>query len=104
MPDADLSNVKGSSEVQFQLSQPALREVIMPEHRLSDELLACRKRTMALIYGTAMLERMDEQILPAVRSRCRSSTISSQSNHTCTSLLIRVLGRCHIIDLTPIVL
>lgn len=40
----------------------------MPEHRLSDELVANRKRTIALIYGTAMLERMDEQILPAVYS------------------------------------
>ena len=37
------------------------------EPRLSEELLAGRLRTTALIYATAMLERMDEQILPAVR-------------------------------------
>ena len=37
------------------------------EPRLTDELLAGRQRTTALVYATAMLERMDEQILPAVR-------------------------------------
>lgn len=35
--------------------------------RLSEEVLAARQRTTALIYATAMLERMDEQIFPAVR-------------------------------------
>lgn len=89
MPEADLPTsyiLTGSNSV---YTKAELREVSMPEPRLSDELLACRQRTMALIYGTAMLERMDEQILPAVRLCCRSGTISSQSHHACTSSVFR---------------
>lgn len=44
-----------------------LPETMPGEPRLSEELLAGRLRTTALIYATAMLERIDEQILPAVR-------------------------------------
>ena len=44
-----------------------LSAVMAGDLRLSEEVLAARKRTTALIYATAMLERMDEQILPAVR-------------------------------------
>lgn len=44
-----------------------LSAIMAGDLRLSEEVLATRQRTTALIYATAMLERMDEQIFPAVR-------------------------------------
>lgn len=51
----------------------------MSESNLSDELLGGRRRTIGLIYGTAMLERMDEQILPAVYAFIGASWSASPS-------------------------
>lgn len=62
------ANISNPAQVQGGApAVPPLAAMMPGEPQLSEEVLAGRFRTTALIYATAMLERMDEQILPAVR-------------------------------------